>query len=62
MRELRKKAGLSQYAVSKLLGISHQMVNYYEKKHEYERWAQIDTEKLCEALDCKPEDLFTIEP
>lgn len=59
--ELRKKKGISQYKVAKELGISPQMLGYYERAHTFERWAQLDMEKLAALLECDVDDLYDVD-
>ncbi len=52
-----KNAGISRYELSKRTGIQYQVIdNYY--KNKVKRYDSFVLERICDALDCRIEDII----
>lgn len=58
LRQLRLDRGLTQEAMSEMLGVSYQQIQKYEKG--LNAIASSRMEALCKALDITPDELFSI--
>ena len=55
--ELRKRAGVTQVALAKALGVTDHTIRNWEKGREEPRLYLWQTKRLCQLLDCSLEDL-----
>lgn len=55
--ELRQKSGLTQRELAYIVGVTETTIRNYEKGRSILEWIERII-RLCQALDCKPEDLI----
>ena len=55
--ELRKRAGVTQVALAKALGVTDHTIRNWEKGREEPRLYLWQTKRLCQLLECSLEDL-----